>query len=341
MTKLKETLKGPSGQKILIASLILMLVVSFFVIAGKRKKVTLAYDGRIDILTTNKSTVKGLIEAQNIVLDKEDKISHSLDSNLEKDMKISIKRAVPIKVEEAGKLKEIKTTATTVSDMLKEEKLSISALDKINPGVTAKIQPNMKINITRVTEKLEANSETIPYTIKKQDDKSLSPGTTKVVKEGANGRREIVFKSVYENGKLISKQKIEEKIVVKPVNKLIASGPKKVVLTASRGGLDFTYKSIMTMTATAYSQAPYDPTGGGSITASGTKVIRNPKGISTVAVDPRVIPLGTKVYVEGYGMAIASDTGGAIKGNKIDLYFNPGSEYERWGKKTVKVYIIK
>ncbi|MEG0005293.1 MAG: 3D domain-containing protein, partial [Clostridium sp.] len=79
----------------------------------------------------------------------------------------------------------------------------------------------------------------------------------------------------------------------------------------------------------------------GSITASGMKVKRDPDGYSTVAVDPRVIPLGTKLYVEGYGYAIAADTGGAIKGNKIDLYFNPGYNLGGWGRRTVTVYVLQ
>ncbi|SHE89780.1 3D domain-containing protein [Clostridium fallax] len=92
------------------------------------------------------------------------------------------------------------------------------------------------------------------------------------------------------------------------------------------------YKKTLTMQATAYS--------GGTLTATGSKPVRNPGGISTIAVDPRVIPLGTKVYVERYGMAIATDTGGAIKGNIIDLYMNSHSECIAWGRQNVTVNII-
>ncbi|MDV4152389.1 3D domain-containing protein [Clostridium sp. AL.422] len=93
-----------------------------------------------------------------------------------------------------------------------------------------------------------------------------------------------------------------------------------------------TYLSTFSMTATAYT--------GGTYTAMGLKPVRDPNGLSSVAVDPNVIPLGSKVYVEGYGYAIASDTGGAIKGNKIDLYMNSVQECFSFGRRSVTVHLI-
>lgn len=92
------------------------------------------------------------------------------------------------------------------------------------------------------------------------------------------------------------------------------------------------YKAEYSMVATAYT--------GGGLTAMGVKPVRNENGISTIAVDPKVIPLGSKVYIPGYGYAIASDTGGAIKGNKIDLYLNSTSACLNFGRQTVKLYLI-
>ena len=89
----------------------------------------------------------------------------------------------------------------------------------------------------------------------------------------------------------------------------------------------------LTMESTAYY--------GHGITASGLKPVRNPDGISTIAVDPDVIPLGTKVYVSGYGLAIAADTGGAIKGNIIDVFLNTHEECISWGRRQVTVQILE
>ncbi len=103
--------------------------------------------------------------------------------------------------------------------------------------------------------------------------------------------------------------------------------------TLSRGGSgSLSYSQALTMEATAYC--------GDGVTASGSATVRNPNGYSTIAVDPRVIPLGTKVYVDGYGYALACDTGGAIKGNIIDLFVNSEAEAENWGRRSVTVYIL-
>lgn len=93
-----------------------------------------------------------------------------------------------------------------------------------------------------------------------------------------------------------------------------------------------TYLATYTMEATAYT--------GGTVTALGFKPVRDPNGLSTIAVDPNVIPLGSKVFIPGYGYAIATDTGGAIKGNIIDLYFNSLEECNAWGRRSVTLHVV-
>jgi 3D (Asp-Asp-Asp) domain-containing protein len=107
-------------------------------------------------------------------------------------------------------------------------------------------------------------------------------------------------------------------------------------LTPSLSRKDTTLSKEMTMVATAYDSSwescgPWD----GQTTASGL-----PVGRGIVAVDPKVIPLGTRLYVEGYGEAIAADTGGAIKGNRIDLYMESRKEALNYGIQTIKVRIL-
>lgn len=106
--------------------------------------------------------------------------------------------------------------------------------------------------------------------------------------------------------------------------------------TPSRSDVD-QVRSEFTVSASAYTASCNGCSG---ITRTGINLKRNPN-VKVIAVDPRVIPLGTKVYVEGYGYAVAADTGGAIKGNKIDVFFPTKGEAYKWGRKSVKIKILK
>lgn len=112
--------------------------------------------------------------------------------------------------------------------------------------------------------------------------------------------------------------------------------PKSAQDNNSLAGAPQNYSKVLQMTATAYAPGPQDNGKWGNRTYVGGLVR---KGV--VAVDPRVIPLGTRLWVEGYGPAVAEDEGSAIVGNRIDLAFNSSPEAENYGIKPVKVYVLK
>lgn len=125
------------------------------------------------------------------------------------------------------------------------------------------------------------------------------------------------------------KLKITSPTVSKPA-------PKKSVTTTSKSTKLKVVKTI-TVSATAYTANCKRCSG---ITAIGLNLKKNPK-LKVISVDPKVIKLGTKVYVEGYGYAIAGDTGGAMRGKKIDIFVPSYKKAIQWGRKTVKVQILK
>lgn len=129
------------------------------------------------------------------------------------------------------------------------------------------------------------------------------------------------------------KLKVTKKAVAKAKAKPKAKAAKKA---PSRSDNDTILKEI-TVSASAYTAGCNGCSG---ITSTGINLKKNP-GLKVIAVDPRVIPLGSKVYVEGYGYAIAGDTGGAIKGNKIDVFISTKSAALKWGRKTVKIKVFK
>lgn len=166
-----------------------------------------------------------------------------------------------------------------------------------------------------------------------------------VVQKGSDGMKKSVYQECYVDGKLVSKNLEEEIVYIDPVDELIEVGTKEYETVASRGGVRSSDE--LDMVATAYDLSyestgknPGDPYYG--ITASGTKAQPG-----TVAVDPSVIPLGTKLYIASsdgspdYGYATALDTGGAIKGKRIDLFMESGTDANNFGIRQVKVYILE
>ena len=118
----------------------------------------------------------------------------------------------------------------------------------------------------------------------------------------------------------------------KTAAKTTAAQPKPA---AKVQGVTFTKE--LTVTATAYTA---DCKGCSGITATGLNLKKNPNA-KVLSVDPKVIPLGTKVYVEGYGYAVAADKGSAVKGNKIDVFFSSKKQALQWCVKKVKIKIVK
>lgn len=191
--------------------------------------------------------------------------------------------------------------------------------------------------------KYDIKCDGVEYETKLVYNENQFEGYQEVLQIGSDGIKESVYREMYLDGELISKNLEEEIIYQQPVEEIIEVGTKKHLVT-SRGG--FRYSSELVLTATAYDLS-FESTGKNpgdlyyGITASGTKAQPG-----TVAVDPRVIPLGTKLYVASidgspdYGFATAEDTGGAIKGNKIDLFMENSKDCFDFGRRSVKVYIL-
>ena len=130
----------------------------------------------------------------------------------------------------------------------------------------------------------------------------------------------------------IYNKKVEEQKATEVSNITDNEANIKAEIAAETQEASTSYKATYTMEATAYA--------GDTITATGATPVRNPNGLSTIAVDPSIIPLGSKVYIPGYGEAIAADTGGAIKGHRIDLFLNSENECINWGRRNVTLHVL-
>ncbi|MDI9217563.1 3D domain-containing protein [Clostridium tertium] len=340
--KWKEYMKnnfsnGPKA-KILMGVAVFAIILSVTFI-NMRKTVTMEIDGKEETFVTYKGTVKDVLDTNGVEVNPKDKVQPALNSKVSEGDTISIKRAVSVELTVGDKQVKIDTAEDTIEEMLEvEEELKNQGiefnegLDEITPALNTKITSNLKINLVKVEVKKELAKEAIDFDVVVETDANLDSGLEEVRQDGASGEKEITYEIVYKNGEEFSRAVKSSKVVAEPVNKVVAQGTRKTF--ASRDGQLLNYKSVIYCESTAYS--------GGGVTATGTVPVRDPNGISTIAVDPRVIPLGSLVYVEGYGRAVAADTGGAIKGNIIDVYVNSEAEaYNNWGRKyNVPVYIL-
>ena len=314
---------------------IIFATISFLVFS--KKTITVVIDGERSTFTTYKGTVQEALQNHNIYIDSKDKISPSLNSKLNHKSNIYIKRAISVQVTLDGKILKLKSAEENVSTMLKTEGITLNDLDKINPSKETKLSKNLAIDIVRVNKKTFTDNSTIAFdTLTKKDD-NLANTVTNTLQEGVNGEKAVTTEITYENGKEISRKEVNETILKKPVDKIVCVGTLPV-LPISRGGDPITYRNVLNVRATAYSAIHGI---GNTYTYSGRKAVHDPNGYSTIAVDPSVIPLGSKVFVEGYGFAYAADTGTAIIGNTIDVFFDTLQEANNWAVKYVKVYILK
>jgi 3D (Asp-Asp-Asp) domain-containing protein len=181
-------------------------------------------------------------------------------------------------------------------------------------------------------------ARSIPQTTVHRADFALEPGTSKVAGKGAPGMRRVLVQFIQSANGNIQAQVISSRVIRAPRPRIIADGAVKSdeFSALMRRGIEKTAliaESAMRMVATAYTA---DCSGCSGFTALGRRA-----GRGIVAVDPRVIPLGTRLYIPGYGVAVAGDTGGAIHGNRIDLGFDSTSDAMRFGRREVTIYRLK
>lgn len=305
-------------------------VVAVFILGASiyftlEKEVIIRDEDKEAVVSTFASNVAELLEKQNITLDPEDEVTPSPDTKLSEGMQITIKRAFPVKIAVDGKEITLKTRPKTVANILTKAKINLDEKDKVQPALGEYILGEAEINVIRVNERVTTEIRSIPFETVSRKDYNLPLGEKKVIQDGEEGQEEVTTIEILENGKVVSTT-TESKVIKAPKSKIVLTGTVQV---ASRGGVDFSYIEKKRMLATAYTHT-------GNRTATGTM----PR-VGVVAVDPKVIPLGTRLYIDGYGFARAEDTGGAIKGDKIDLFLDTSEETKRFGRRWVTVYILK
>jgi 3D (Asp-Asp-Asp) domain-containing protein len=239
-----------------------------------------------------------------------------------------------------GARQEVRSSAESVAAFLTERGIVFDAHDRVEPPADSALTGEVTVNVTHLNAWTETVHERVAPAVRHVPSTQLAIGTTKVVDAGTAGDKEMAYLVTRGRSRDAATRRslLAARLVRAPHNRVIAHGiGDYYALTAvAERGFDATVKlarRALTMIATAYTA----DCGG----CSGYTAIGRPAGHGIVAVDPRVIPLGTKLFIPGYGHAIAGDTGGAIRGNRIDLGFNSTGDAFRFGSRSVVVYILQ
>ncbi|MGM9635294.1 MAG: G5 domain-containing protein [Candidatus Avispirillum sp.] len=217
------------------------------------------------------------------------------------------------------------TESRTVGELVGLLGIELDESEQMRVDTSKLIETDTDIAVDTVTHGTASAEVSIDYETKYVDTDTVPRGSTRVQQQGVEGVRTVTYDVTYVNGVETERVETGEYISRQPTDQIVARG---VGGTVTLGGTVYSYSYCLVCDSTVYT--------GGGITASGL-----PATEQVIAVDPRVIPLGTKVYIEGIGYRIAADTGGLIKGNFIDIYYEESNpNFAGYGRRDVKVYIL-
>jgi uncharacterized protein YabE (DUF348 family) len=252
-----------------------------------------------------------------------DKVTPGRNQGVKNGMTVHVKEAVKTTAVIGGKEEEFHISRGTVADNLKANGIEYSDQDIVTPALDTEVTRDTKVQVQRVEKETKDVTETIPAGEESVLDPSLPSGKV-VTSDGQDGQAIYTVTTTYTDGAKTSEEKALKETVKEMTNKGIRFGTSA---TGQSGAVN------VVRTFTGNTTAYYAGEGARGSTGGICKY-------GTCAVDPSVIPYGTRLYIEGYGFAVANDCGGAVKGNVVDLYMNSTAQCISWGRRHVKVYVL-
>lgn len=314
-------------------------------------------DGNSTALSITGGTVADALDKAGVVLNDMDSTNYELDEPLFDKMNIRVSRTVRIRITADGTTADYEISAATVRAALEKCGIQLSEEDTLNVDASAAPENGMHIIVTRVDSEQIIETEEIDYSTEYEYSEALPEGETEIKSLGVKGERTITYKLVYVAGELQDKVVVSDEVTREPVNEVIIYGTGAAhTAQPSQPSYDYSdsssaagtfvdcngntvsYSSVMSGTCTAY--YPLQP---GDITSTGVVA-----GYGCVAVNPNIIPYGTRMYITSadgsvvYGYGVACDTGGAAMAGSIiaDLCYDTEAECSYIGRRNMVVYIL-
>jgi uncharacterized protein YabE (DUF348 family) len=282
-------------------------------------------------------TVAEALDLAGLGLAPGDEVAPAPDTPLVADMTIRLKRGVPFQLVVDGEEREVRANAATVGTALGLTGVAIGPEDYTEPGADTPLTAGLRVQLVRVRTAEESEEVEIPFGHQEQDDPEAELDTVTTVQAGQAGRKRLTRRVRYEDGQVTDRTTIGEETLSEPVEEIVKIGSKVVWHEVDTPQGPLRYWRKLRVYATSYSlsrsgTSPNAPWYG--FTRSGMRMRR---GI--VAVDTRVVPLGTNLYVPSYGIGVAGDTGGGVRGFHVDLGFDD-ENYESWHS-SVDLYLLE
>ena len=307
-------------------------------------QVVVLADGKQTTVTQTGGTVEDALKEAGVTVGEEDSLNYDKDEPLFDKMHIRVTRVMKVRITAGGETREVETSAQTVEDVLKKFQVELDEDDRVEPEAKTKVAEGMEITVRRVEVKEEVKTEEVPFETQYQDTDSLYEGETQIKTQGVAGEKEVTYQVTFVDGEEESREAASEKVTKEPVAEVVLRGTAEREQSGAGGSGTFvdlygntvSYSSVMSGTCTAYSVP-------GGTTSLGWDAV-----YGVIAVNPNIIPYGTKMYVTSpdgsvvYGYGVAGDTGGACMAGDIiaDLCYNTIEECSQIGRREMVIYIL-
>ena len=302
-----------------------------------QKDVTVVVDGRPVRVQVHADDVAQVLQAADVRVNAGDVVTPAPTEDIDSGDIVVVRHAVPVTVDlGTGTPRRVEVVGKTVADALVAAGADRAATVAVAQDLDQELQPGMKIELPEVFVRVARVETSITPETTTKPDPTMPVGQKRVVDPGEPGRVLKVYRIIVNAGVESTPTLSAEQVVEQPQPRVVAVGtaPRFSFAAARTYHIPDAPSGGRRMRVEATGYSPREP-GLDFTTATGARAKRG-----VIAVDPRVIPLGTRVYVPGYGYAVAADTGGAIKGARIDLCYDTVAEAIQWGRRNVTIIIL-